>query len=93
MEDCRREEKRVLEEGVDDLKQQTRAMAESRRTIRVGETLWNRYEIVEWLGKGKSGEVWRCRDLEAGAVTAPRRGPGGMCFSKGRALTPSGRRR
>ena len=68
MEDCRREEKRVLEEGVDDLKQQTRAMAESRRTIRVGETLWNRYEIVEWLGKGKSGEVWRCRDLEAGGA-------------------------
>lgn len=51
---------------MDDLKQHLRAAAESGNAVRVGETLWNRYEITERLGTGKSGEVWRCRDLEAG---------------------------
>ncbi len=53
---------------MEDLKQHLRATAGGGTAIRVGETLWNRYEIVERLGAGNAGELWRCRDLEAGGA-------------------------
>ena len=60
----------------------TLAVGTKEREIRVGEVLWDRYEILASLGSSALGDLWRCKDWETQADVSLRWLPPDMRRSK-----------
>ena len=58
------------------------AVGTKEREIRVGEVLWDRYEILASLGSSALGDLWRCKDWETQADVSLRWLPPDMRRSK-----------